>query len=300
MKSQPSLLELRALAAVASHRSFRRAAGVLGLAPSTLSHMMTQLEARLQTRLLNRTTRSVATTAAGARLVERLAPLLGGIDDALSDLEGERDEPSGNVRIAASETVCMLLMREAVPRFLERFPHASLDLVATADLVDVVAEGFDAGIRLGEAVPRDMVAVRVGGPSRMLPVATPAYLSGHRPPESPEDLRLHRCICSRTPGGRPFQWEFERDGETSTIAVAGPLTLNRTELMIDAALSGLGVAYVPERLAAPHLERGSLVAMLEAWCPAYPGLFIFYPGHRHVPAVLRALVSVLKDSFGRE
>ena len=299
MNSQPTLSELRALSAVATHRSFRRAADALGLAPSTLSHMMTLLEGRLGTRLLNRTTRSVAPTHAGALLVERLAPLLQGLETALIEVGEERAIPAGPLRITASETVSMLLVRDAVPSFLVRYPEVTLDLVANPDFVDIVAEGFDAGIRLGDAVPRDMVAVRIGGASRMLPVASPRYLDAHDAPRDPEDLRRHRCICSRTPGGRPFLWEFERDGETSTVAVEGPIRLNRTELMIEVALADLGIAYVPERLAKPHLDSGSLVAMLEEWCPAYPGLFMFYPGHRHVPAALRAFASVLKDTIGR-
>jgi DNA-binding transcriptional LysR family regulator len=299
MNSQPTLSELRALSAVATHRSFRRAADVLGLAPSTLSHMMTLLEGRLGTRLLNRTTRSVAPTHAGAMLVERLAPVLQGLDAALMEVGEDPDEPTGPLRVTASETVSMLLVREAIPSFLARFPHVTIDLVANPDFVDIVAEGFDAGIRLGDAVPRDMVAVRLGGPSRMLPVASPGYLAVNPRPECPEDLRRHRCVCSRTPGGRPFRWEFEQAGETSTIAVDGTITLNRTELMIEAALGGLGIAYVPERLARPHLDDGSLVALLEPWCPAYPGLFMFYPGHRHVPAALRAFASVLKETLGK-
>lgn len=294
MNSQPTLVELRALAAIARHRSFRKAAEELDMAPSTISHMLTGLEARVGSRLLNRTTRSVSPTQAGERLVARLLPILDELDTALAEVDATRERPSGLLRLTASETVSMLLMRTVLPVFLERYPEMTVDLVAEAALVDIVAEGYDAGFRLGESVPRDMVAVRFGGPSRMLAVASPAYLAGRQTPRAPDDLGKHQCVRSRTPNGRPYKWEFEHRGHALALDVTGPLTLNRTEVMVEAALQGLGIAFVPERLARPHIDSGELTAVLEDWCPTYPGLHLYYPGHRQVLAGLRAFIDVLK------
>jgi DNA-binding transcriptional LysR family regulator len=294
MNEQPSLAELRALAAIARHRSFRKAADELDMASSTISHMMSGLETRIGVRLLNRTTRSVSPTQAGERLVARLRPILQDLDDALAEIDAARDQPKGSLRLTASETVSMLLVQSVIPAFLERFPEMAVDIVAQPAFVDIVAEGYDAGFRLGETVPLDMVAVRIGGPSRMLPVAAPSYLAPRERPKTPDDLSRHICIRSRTPNGRLYKWEFERHGHGIAVDVSGPLMLNRTELMVEAALQGLGIAFVPQRLAAPHLETGKLCALLEEWCPAYPGLFLYYPGHRQVPAGLRAFIDLLK------
>lgn len=282
------------MAAVARHRSFRKAADELGLAASTVSHLLTGLEARIGARLLNRTTRSVAPTPVGERLVDRVTSILLDLDGALADVDAAREQPVGVLRITASETVSMLLMRSIVPDFLASYPQVTLDLVADPSFVDIVAEGFDAGIRLGEAVPRDMVAVRFGGPSRMLAVASPAYLRRRAPPVTPYELAAHCCIRSRTPAGRPYRWEFERHGEAVVVDVPGQLVLNRTELMTKAALAGVGISFVPASVAEPFLREGALVPLLEEWCPQYPGLFLFYPGHRHVPLVLRTFINVLK------
>lgn len=300
MNARPSLAELRALAAIAAHRSFRRAADDVGLAPSTLSHMMTQLEGRLGARLLNRTTRSVSLTHAGARLVERLGPLLDQLDAILNDVGDEAVEPAGPLRITASETVAMFVVRHALPVLTARYPLIALDLVAEPNVVDIVAEGYDAGIRLGDDIPRDMIAARIGGDSRMIVVATPGYLEGRPVPAEPEDLRSHACICSRTPGGRPYQWEFAQQGKAMKVPVTGPVTLNRTELMLEAALNGVGIGYVPERIARPHIDSGRLVALLAPWCPSYPGLFVFYPGQRLVPPALRAFIAVMKETMGAD
>ncbi len=296
MNAQPSLTELRALAAIARLRSFRRAADELDMAASTISHMMTSLEARIGTRLLNRTTRSVLPTAAGERLVSRLRPILEDLDSALVEIDAARDQPRGALRLTASETVATLLVQNVIPTFLERYPEMSVDLVAQPAFVDIVAEGFDAGFRLGEAVPLDMIAVHIGGPSRMLPVAAPSYLVARERPRTPDDLAKHVCIRSRTPNGRPYRWEFERHGHAITLDVGGPLILNRTELMVEAALRGLGIAFVPQRLAMPHLETGALCSLLDEWCPEYPGVFLYYPGRRQVPAGLRAFIDMLKST----
>lgn len=296
MKERPTLSELKALSAVCSLRSFRKAADELEISASTLSHMIRDLETRLGTRLLNRTTRSVAPTAAGERLVGRIAPLLDELDMAVTEVTQSQDRPSGILRLTASDTVASLLLDDVIPAFLGRFPDMAVDLVAKAEFVDIVADGFDAGFRLGEDVPLDMIAIHVGGPSRMLPVASPSYFAGRLFPLVPEDLLGHHCIRSRSPVGRAYKWEFERDGTSTSIDVKGHLTLNRTEHMLSAALSGMGIAFVPEMIAAQHLASGKLLSLLEDWCPSYPGIYLYYPGRRLVPSGLRAFIDVLKAS----
>ena len=295
MNDRPALSDLNAFAAIAAHRSFRRAADELGLSPSTLSHMMRSLEQAMGVRLLHRTTRSVSTTEAGARLVARLQPVLRDLDLALAEVDALRDRPSGTLRINAGEIAARLLLNSVVPTFLSRYPEMSLDLVTEGRLVDIIAGGFDAGIRLGEAVPQDMIAVRFGGQTRFLAVASPSYLAGCPPPRTPDDLKEHNCIRVRLPSGKPFRWEFEKHGQELTVEVSGSLTLDHVELMTEAAVRGLGVAYVSDRSARPYIESGKLIALLDDWCPRIPGLFLYYPGHRHVPPGLRAFIDVLKE-----
>ena len=295
MNGKPALDDLTALAAILGHRSFRKAADELGLSPSTLSHMMRTLEAKTGVRLLHRTTRSVSPTEAGARLVARIRPVLRDLDLALAEIEGFRERPSGTLRINASETAARLLLPSVVPTFLARHPAMSLDLVTEDRLVDIVAEGFDAGIRLGEAVPQDMIAVRFGGEARFVTVAAPAYLAGRARPRTPDDLKDHACIRFRLRSGKLFRWEFGQHGQELAIDVPGTLTLDHVALMATAASQGLGIAYVPDRVARPHIARGELVSVLDDWCPWIPGLFLYYPGRRHVPAGLRAFIDVLKE-----
>ncbi|KZD24275.1 LysR family transcriptional regulator [Tardiphaga robiniae] len=295
MNEKPSLGDLTALAAIAAHRSFRKAADELGLKPSTLSHMMRVLEQNLGVRLLNRTTRSVAPTEAGERLVARLQPVLRDLDAALQEIDDFRGRPSGTLRINAHEASARLLMRSVVPTFLARHPEMALDLVTEGRLIDIVAEGFDAGIRLGEAVPQDMIAVRFGGETRFVAMASPAYLKTRKPPRTPDDLKDHNCIRLRLPSGKLYRWEFEKRGQEMTIDVPGALTLDNIELMIEAAIDGLGIAYVPIHSVRAHLDSGRLVGTLDDWCPTIPGLFIYYPGHRHVPPGLRAFLDVVKE-----
>lgn len=291
---KPSLNDLSAFAAIATHRSFRRAADTLGVSPSTLSHMMRTLERDLGVRLLNRTTRSVSATEAGARLLERLSPVMREFDLALEEVAGFRGTPSGTLRINASETAARLLLRTVVPRFLARYPEMALDLVTDGRLIDIVAEGFDAGVRLGEAVPQDMIAVRFGGEVRFLAVAAPAYLARRPAPRTPDDLKDHACIRFRLPSGKLYRWEFARHGQELAVDVPGPLILDHLDLMTEAAADGLGIAYVPDRTAQPYLEAGRIVPVLQDWSPPVPGLFLYYPGARHVPAGLRAFIDELK------
>lgn len=294
MNGRPSIAELEAFAAVAMHRSFRKASDALGLSPSSLSHTMRTLEERLGVRLLHRTTRSVSPTEAGGALLERLRPLLRDLDAALDALGDFGKLAAGTLRINADEGAARVLLRSAVPTFLKRFSAVALDLVTDGRFVDIVAEGFDAGVRLGEAVPRDMVAVRFGGDARFVAVASPDYLARRGRPETPDDLLAHSCIRVRMPSGKPYRWEFARHGREVALDVEGALTLDHPGLMAEAAAAGLGIAYLAERWAAPLIASGALAPVLDGWCPPIPGLFLYYPGHRHVPTALRAFIDVLK------
>lgn len=295
MNGRVSLTDLNAFVAVVTQRSFRKAADELGLSPSSLSHIMRSLENRMGVRLLHRTTRSVAPTQAGQRLFDRLNPVLQDLDAALSEVEDYRAEPTGALRINTSESVVKLLLRHIVPSFLARYPAVSIDLVSEGRLVDVIAEGFDAGIRLREAVPQDMIAVPFGGEGRFVVVGSPAYLAERPAPSTPQDLHNHACIRHRMPGGKLYRWEFERLGEETALDVPGPLTLDNIEMMIAAAENGLGLAYVPLLAAEDSLSQARLQTVLDEWCPRTGGLCLYYPGHRHVPLALRAFIDVLKN-----
>ena len=295
MNDRPALGDLMALAAIVTHRSFRKAADELGVSPSTLSHMMRTLELKMGVRLLNRTTRSVFPTEAGERLVARLQPVLRELDLALEEVDAVRSRPSGSLRINASEPAARLLMQSVVPAFLARYPDMSIDLVTEGRLVDIVAAGFDAGVRLGEALPQDMIAVRFGGPVRFLAVASPVYLAAHKAPLAPDDLKDHACIRVRLPSAKLYRWEFEKHGQQLTVDVPGPLTLDHPGMMAEAAADGMGIAYVADRTAQPLIDNGKLVTVLDDWCPSIPGLFLYYPGRRHVPSGLKAFVDMLRE-----
>jgi DNA-binding transcriptional LysR family regulator len=297
---KPSFADLTAFAAVARHRSFRQAADVLGLSRSSLSHTVVALERNLGVRLLNRTTRSVSPTEAGERLLRRLEPLLRDLDEALGETASGERAVGGTLRINCGEAAAEYLLRSIVPAFLDRFPSVALDLVTDGRLIDIVAAGFDAGVRLREAVPRDMVAVPFGGTVRFLPVAAPAYLERSGIPLVPDDLRRHRCIRHRLPSGKAYRWEFEKHGQELVLDVPGALTLDNNRLMVLAAADGIGVAFVNETAARDDLLAGRLVPVLEDWCPSVPGLCLYYPGHRHVPAALRAFIDVLKHLDARK
>ncbi len=287
------LRELEAILAVGTHGSFRRAALALGMSPSALSHAVASAEARLGIRLFNRTTRSVRASEAGARLIARIGPLLRALDDALAETSEQRLTPAGTLRINVSTAA----QRFVVPRmaaFLTAYPDMRLDLVAEDRLVGIVEEGFDAGIRLAEAVPLDMVAVRCSPDLDFAVVASPAYLERAGKPHVPAELRHHACIRRRLSGGRLYAWEFERSGEEIAVEVAGVLTADHEGAMIAAARVGIGLAYVRSWSVVAELAEGSLVRVLADWTPSHPGFRLYYPGHRHVPAGLRALAGVLR------
>ena len=292
---KPNLVELSAFATVARLRSFRLASEALGVSRSAVSHTILGLERGLGVRLLHRTTRSVSPTEAGERLLLRLAPLLRDLDDAVDEAAGRDGVVRGTLRINCGEAAAEQLLAVAVPAFLDRCPGVALDLVTDGRLIDIVAAGFDAGVRLREAVPQDMVAVPFGGPLRFLPVAAPGYLARSGVPLVPDDLNHHRCIRHRLPSGRTYRWEFEKHGQALTIDPPGALCLDSNRLMVLAAADGLGIAFVHESAARCHLREGRLVAVLAEWCPPVPGLCLYHPGHRQVPVALRAFIDVLKE-----
>jgi DNA-binding transcriptional LysR family regulator len=289
------LSELTAFVAIAQRRSFSAAARTLGVSPSALSHAMRGLEARLDVRLFNRTTRSVALTEAGEQLLRRVVPAIADLEDALNEVASERDRPSGSIRISASESAAKPVVRHVLPDFLAKYPDIHVEFVVDTRLVDIVADGFDAGIRVEEDVPRDMIAVRFGPDMRFAAVATPGYLARHAAPKSPHDLAKHRCIRFRFDSGTLYRWDFEHRGKSASIDVDGPMTLGNTNLMIEAALAGIGIAWVPDYLAAEHLASGKLVQVLAQWSPSFPGLCLYYPANRHPPTALRLFAQAVRD-----
>ncbi|SAK96729.1 LysR family transcriptional regulator [Caballeronia hypogeia] len=288
------LSELEAVLAVARHRSFRAAASEMSISTSALSHAVAALEARIGVRLFNRTTRSVSLSEAGAQFVQNVAPALSTIRDALEQAGSFRDTPSGTLRINTSTGAARQVMPVFIA-FLQRYADMKLDIVTEGRLVDIVVEGFDAGIRLIEAVPQDMIAVPFGDRQRFAVVGSPEYFARHKPPRTPADLAAHRCIRSRMPGGSIYQWEFERHGEALRIDGDGALTLDEPGLMLAAARAGLGLAYLTEWNVSADLANGALVRVLEDWTPPLDGLCLYYPGRRHVPAGLRALTDMIHD-----
>lgn len=279
--------------AVANHRSFRNAAIELNMPPSAISHSIKVLERRLNVRLFNRTTRSVSLTEAGERLAAKLRPAMDSIEAAILELDGSDQPPSGTVRINASEGAIRLVLRPVLASFLRKHPQVHLDIVSDGKLSDIVADGFDVGIRLAEAVPKDMVAVPVMGQVRFAAVASPDYFKRRKRPIVPQDLYSHDCIRFRFESGAIYRWEFERQGIVERINTTGPLTLSDQPLMVEAAIDGIGIAFVPDHLAAEALHDGRLERALEDWCPASPGLCLYYSGHRHISSALRALIDTL-------
>jgi DNA-binding transcriptional LysR family regulator len=292
---QTGLFELNAVAAISAHRSFRAAATDLGISPSALSHAIAGLEKRLGVRLINRTTRSVALSQAGERFLARVSPALREIEGAMEDVNAFRDTPAGTLRINAKERAAHQILRPVVAKYLRRYPDMQVELTMEGRAIDIVAEGFDAGIRLAESVPQDMVAIPCGPDSRFLVVGAPVYFDRTSVPRSPADLLAHECIRRRMPGGKLYRWEFEKRGEEIALDVPGRLTLDNDSLMVEAAVEGLGIAFVSDFWVTEHLATGALRAVLEDWTPPFPGLRLYYPPHRHMTAGLRAFVDLLKQ-----
>lgn len=288
------LFTLSVFLAVANHRSFRAASVELNVTRSAVSHSVKSLEQRLGVRLFNRTTRSVSLTEAGERLAAKLRPAMSSITEALQEVDDFRGTPSGTVRINASDVAIRMILRPLLARFRKTYPEVHLDIVTDGRLGDIVAEGFDAGIRLAEAVPQDMIAVRLIDTVRFATVASPKYFEAHGRPTVPQDLYQHDCIRFRFESGAIYRWEFERHGIAETINVAGPLTLTDQVLMVDAAIDSIGIAFVPDFLVGDALRESQLERVLEEWCPAFPGVCLYYPGRRHVSSGLRASIETIK------
>lgn len=289
------LPELNAFVAIAEQRSFSGAARILGVSASALSHSMRGLESRLELRLFNRTTRSVALTEAGEQLFLRVQPLLGELEGAVNDVTSQRNTPSGLIRLSASESSFKLLLRHVMPRFLQDNPQIHIECVAESRLVDIVAEGFDAGIRLFDDVPRDMIAVRFGPDVQFAAVASPGYLARHAAPDVPQDLKAHRCIRFRFASGTLLRWDLDHQGHSASLDVDGPMTMDNINLMTEAALAGIGIAWVPDYMAREHLQAGRLVHLLPDWGPSYAGACLYYPANRHPPMALQMFAQAVRD-----
>lgn len=286
---------LAAFAVVAEERSFTRASARLGVSPSALSHTMRRLEERLRIQLLARSTRSVSTTEAGERLLARLGPAIDEISGAVEDLGRLLDRPSGHVRITASRSAARMVIAPALPRFIETYPEIVVELLIEPGLTNIVARRFDAGIRLGESLEKDVVAVPVTGQLRMAVVGTPQYFASRAKPSMPQDLRKHRCINFRLPAaGTIYKWEFERSSRKVEVGVDGPLVFDDEGMVLDAALAGLGLAYVIEDQVMPLVKVGALSRVLDDWCSSFPGFFLYYPGRRQVSPALAAFIDAIR------
>ena len=287
--------DMAAFLAVADERSFTRAAAKLGMSPSALSHLVKGLESKLGLRLLARTTRSVAPTQAGEALLETIRPALASITAELSRLGGLRDRLAGSVRITTFKYAAASVIWPALPAFAAAYPDVKLEVTVDEGLTDIVAARYDAGIRFGEQLAKDMVAVRVGPDLRAAVVATPEYFARHPAPKTPQELDRHRCLNYRlaTSGGL-LPWEFERGGRRLQVRVEGPLICNDGDLITAAVLAGQGIGYTLEAQVAVHLAAGRLVRVLEAWSPLFPGCYLYYPSRRQATPALAAFVEVLR------
>jgi DNA-binding transcriptional LysR family regulator len=293
--SRGRLIELEAVVAVAHRRSFRGAAAEVGLSRTALSQVVSELEARLGMRLFNRTTRSVAPTAAGEQFITEVAPALAAIRNAMDAVNAHRATPTGVLRLNTSAGGARRVLKPLIFEYLNRYPQMSVDLVTEGRLIDIVKDGFDAGFRLAAQVPGDMIAIPVGSEQRLILVGAPSYLAGRDPPRSPADLDGHDCIRMRLSGGAVYRWEFEKDGQEILADVSGRLTLDDSTLIREAALAGFGLAYISQWDVAEDIASGRLVQMMQDWSPPFPGLSLYYPGRRHVPAGLRALIELIRE-----
>lgn len=292
--NRSQLSQLAVLAAVAAHGSFRGAARELAIAPSAVSHAVAALEESLGIRLLARTTRSVAPTEAGRRLLERLAPALEEIDQALDAAVEAKDRPAGVLRISTPLAAAQLALAPRLGEFARLYPDITLDLRIDNAFTDIVAAGFDAGVRLGENLEADMIAVRLSGSLCGVIVASPAYLETHPVPLHPRDLARHRCLRQRFPGGRLYRWEFEKDGQNLEVGVEGPLIANDDRVLLEAAIRGAGLVWLFEDYARDLLAQGRLVRVLADWCPPFEGFHLYYPSRRQMRPALRAFIDFFR------
>ncbi|OCX63762.1 LysR family transcriptional regulator [Thioclava sp. SK-1] len=287
--------ELYAFTVVARHRSFTRAAAHLGMSQSALSQTVKNLEENLGVRLLTRSTRSVSPTEAGARLMSRLGPQFDDMEDALDALNSDRQTPRGTIRISAGEHPAIAILQPKLGVFLDDYPDIAVEIGVDGGLIDIVAEGFDAGVRLGQQVAKDMIAVRISPDITMCMVAAPSYAQKHGMPHTPEALTEHRCINTRLPTHNGlFAWELEKDGDETRVRVDGPATFNNLPLRLASALDGIGIAYMPHDRAAPYLNAGQLLPVLQDWWPVWEGYHLYYPNRRQMSPAFRLLIDHLR------
>src|SRR5580704_8126057 len=287
--------DLMAFLAVARERSFTRAAAKIGVSQSALSHTIRGLEERLRLRLLTRTTRSVSPTEAGERLLETVGPRFEEIEAELAALGELREKPAGTIRITATNHAASTILWPKLAKILPRYPDLKLEITVEQSLTDIVAGRYDAGVRIGEQVAKDMIAVRIGPDERMAVVGAPSYFRKQPAPKRPQELIDHTCINLRLPTlGGLYAWEFEKGARELKVRVEGQIIFNSTYQTLDAALAGFGLAYVPENLAQPHLAKGRLKRVLEDWCPAYSGHHLYYPSRRQSSAAFALLVDALR------
>ena len=287
--------DLLAFLAVARERSFTRAAAKLGVSQSALSHTIKGLEARLGVRLLTRTTRSVSATEAGERLLRTVGHHFEEIEAALEALSELREKPAGTIRITATDYAADTILWPKLAKLLRQYPDIKVEIVIDYGLTDIVAQGYDAGVRLGEQVAKDMIAVRIGPDMRMAVVGAPSYFAKRSPPKKPQDLTDHNCINLRLPTyGGLYAWEFEKGDHELKVRVEGQVVFNGTTQMLNAALAGFGLAYVPEDLAQPHLAKGRLKRVLEDWCPPFSGYHLYFPSRRQSSAAFALLLDALR------
>jgi len=290
-----NLNDLLYFVTIAREGSFTRAAALLGVTQSALSQAISGLEARLQIRLLTRTTRSVSPTAAGERLLQAIGHRFDEIDAELEELTEMRDKPAGTVRITCGDHVLRTTLLPKLTPLLLEYPDIKMEFDVNYGFRDIVADRFDAGVRLGDTIDKDMIAMPIGPPIRMAVAASPAYFAEHPEPANPRDLMNHKCINMRMQsGGGLYVWEFERRGHTLNVRVDGQLTFNTSPNIVDAALAGLGVAWLPEEEFAPHIEDGRLVRVLEDWCPPFPGYYLYYPSRRQPSPAFSLVVNALR------
>jgi DNA-binding transcriptional LysR family regulator len=287
--------ELSAFVAVAEHRHFAKAAAQLGISPSMLSQTIRSFEERLGVRLLNRTTRSVALTEAGERLLLNAQPALDGIDKAIDDLNSFRDKPVGTLRLTMPRPAAALFVRPLLQQFLAQFPEIRLEVNVDDTHNDIVRGGFDAGIRIGERIAKDMIAIRLLDEFRVMAVASPAYLARHPSPATPEDLHAHNCVRMRFDWDGSIQpWIFENAGRRVEVQVEGSLILNDQQLLMDAVLDGIGIGYLSEPVIFRRVADGQLVTLLGDWCRRFSGIYLYYPSRRQVPGPLRAFIDFVR------
>ena len=287
--------QLAIFAVVAQERSFTRAAARLGMSQPALSRAMRQLEERLGVRLLARTTRSVAPTQAGEHLLQVIAPRFDEINSELALLSKFRDRPAGKLRITAGEHAAIAVLQPVLARLLPDHPDLSIEIIVDYGLTDIVAEGFDAGVRLGEQVAKDMIAMRIGPDMRMAVIGSPAYFSHYPKPVIPADLMAHNCITLRMPThGGLFMWEFEKNGQALNVRIEGQLVFNNIAMRLESVLQGLGLAYMPEDVVRPYIEQGRLIRVLEDWCEPYSGYHLYYPSRRQSSPAFTLLREALR------